>query len=100
MSLLNDLKSVCDRLAPLGWRDLLKAATKGDLDIAQPTAEKLKAVLLATLPAIDRTVPGFEDFAGDGRQGITPGRPSHSLLYHAVASPQVTRDAEGSPMAG
>jgi len=70
------------RLAPLGWADLLK--THG-LDIAAPD---LAVELLRPL-AIDRTQPGFEDFAAEGVRGIEPGRPALSLLFHAFASPEV-----------
>src|SRR5262245_27294423 len=33
-------------------------------------------------------------------RGITPGKPSQSLLYHAFASPCVTRDAPSAPLEG
>ena len=88
MTLINELKAVCDRLAPLGWRDLLKKVTHDSLDIEQATEAKLKAALLKPISDIDRTRPGFEDFDGAGRQGITPGKPSQSLLYH-TAPPNV-----------
>ena len=100
MTLINELKAVCDRLAPLGWRDLLKKVTHDSLDIEQATEAKLKAALLKPISDIDRTRPGFEDFDGAGRQGITPGKPSQSLLYHALASPCVTRDADSAPLKG
>jgi hypothetical protein len=38
---------------------------------------------------VDRSVPGFEDFALEGVRGIEPGKPAFSLLYHAFASPAV-----------
>src|SRR5262249_23531494 len=37
-------------------------------------------------------VPGFEDFALEGRRAIEPGQPARSLLYHALASPRVGVD--------
>ena len=85
MTLINELKAVCDRLAPLGWRDLLKKVTHNSLDIEQATEAKLKAALLKTpISDIDRTRPGFEDFDGAGRQGITQGKPySKSALSRA-----------------
>ena len=97
MSAIDDLKAACDRLAPLGWRDLLLAVTNNDLDIAQPTNAKLKAALTKPLVTIDRSKRGFEDFHRNGGQGITAGRPAESLLYHALASPQVHPTATGEP---
>jgi hypothetical protein len=52
-------------------------------------AGDLERTLLEPLPAIDRTVPGFEDFALEGGRAIEPGSPCRSLLYHALASPRV-----------
>lgn len=83
MALINDVKKVCDRLAPLGWRDLLLAH---GLDI---TATDLKQELTKDLPNINRRLPGFEDFAAEGRRGIVAGDPARSLLFHAFASPNV-----------
>ncbi|MCU1246993.1 MAG: hypothetical protein JWQ49_22 [Edaphobacter sp.] len=96
MTTLQRVKDVCDRLAPLGWRDLLLRLTGNQLDIRQATPEALKTALLANLRSIDRTFPGFADFATDGNQGITPGFPGRSLLYHALASPNVYPSPAGS----
>src|SRR5436190_850454 len=41
MSLIDDVKAVCDRLAPLGWRDLLLAVTNHELDISAATPATL-----------------------------------------------------------
>jgi hypothetical protein len=38
---------------------------------------------------IDREQPGFSDFCLEGHRGIEPGDPARSLLYHALASPDV-----------
>ena len=38
MSLIADVKTVCDRLAPLGWRDLLLTVTDDALDISRDTS--------------------------------------------------------------
>ncbi len=46
------------------------------------------------MPAIDRTIPGFEDFAFEGKRGIEPGNPSQSLLFHALASPNVIKSGD------
>lgn len=97
MSLIDDVKTICDRLAPRGWRDLLLAVTNNALDISQPTKGKLKAALAAPLATIDRSTNGFEDFHPTANQAITGGRASHSLLYHALASPQVHPTSDGNP---
>ncbi|NMG20050.1 hypothetical protein [Brasilonema bromeliae] len=86
MSLIEDVKKVCDRLAPLGWRDLLLAH---GVDI---TAANLKQELTKELPNINRTIKGFEDFAFEGKRGIESGNPARSLLFHAFASPNVVSE--------
>ena len=83
MSLIEEVRAICARLAPQGWGALLD---RHGLDI---TKADLRAELDRELPAIDRTAPGFEDFAFEGRRGIEPGAPDRSLLYHALASPNV-----------
>jgi hypothetical protein len=83
MALIDDVKAVCARLAPYGWADLFRLH---GLDI---TAADLAKELARPLTGIRRDVQGFEDFALDGTRGIEPGRPAWSLLYHALASPQV-----------
>src|SRR5918992_1522031 len=83
MSLLEQVKVICNRLAMHGWRELLM---QHGLDIS---AQDLKAELSKELPNINRAKSGFVDFAYEGKRGIEPGRPSHSLLFHALASPNV-----------
>ena len=100
MALINEVKIICDRLAPLGWADLLKKVTRGALNIKQGSVAKLQTALTAQLASIDRTIPGFEDFNPAGDRGVVAGKPSESLLYHALASPLVTRDDEGQPLQG
>lgn len=100
MARIDVVQTLCNRLAALGWRELLLGVTDGRLDIVKPTAGKLAAELAKKLAVIDRTVPGFEDFAPAGQQAITPSQPSLSLLYHALASPLVTRDHLGQPLRG
>lgn len=95
MPLIQDVKAVCDRLGPLGWRDLLLRVTRNQLDIQQSSVEKLQSVLLSDIVTIDRNFPGFEDFSREGRQAITPGSPAQSLLYHAFASPGVGTGTNG-----
>jgi len=100
MALIDDVKRICDRLAPLGWRALLRAATRNALDISQARPAQLKAELVKELAEIDRSLPGFEDFAPAGRRAVTASEPALSLLYHALASPLVTRDHQGRLLQG
>lgn len=83
MALIDEVKQVCDRLAPQGWQNLL---LQHGLDI---TATNLQQELAKELPTINRNLPGFTDFAADGIRGIEPGSPARSLLYHALASSAV-----------
>ncbi|NJM95711.1 MAG: hypothetical protein HC792_06030, partial [Acaryochloridaceae cyanobacterium CSU_5_19] len=39
------------------------------------------------------------DFAEEGQRGIEPRNPARSLLFHAMASPNVVLDAAGRPLA-
>ncbi|MCA9862840.1 MAG: hypothetical protein KC432_07465, partial [Thermomicrobiales bacterium] len=93
--LLAGVSAACARLAGAGWRDLLLAVSDGQLDIG---ASDLAAALAQPLLHIDRAFPGFEDFALEGRRGIEPGDPARSLLYHALASPNVFRAADGAAL--
>ena len=97
MALIDDVKAVCERLAPLGWRNMLLEVTDGQLDILKPTSAALKAELTKTLTVIDRTVTGFTDFSLSGTKAITAGSPANSLLYHALASPNVIAGISGFP---
>jgi hypothetical protein len=83
-SLIDRVRTVCDRLADAGWAELFE---QHGLDIR---AADLGGELARTLDHIDRRAPGFEDFAVEGRRGVEPGKPAQSLLFHAFASPQVT----------
>ncbi len=97
MALIDEVKALCDRLAPLGWHDLLLKVTGGQLDIVKPTSAALKTELTKTLTTIDRTVTGLTDFSLSGTKAITAGFPADSLLYHALASPNVTTDLSRFP---
>ncbi|MGH8556365.1 MAG: hypothetical protein ACRESZ_02660 [Methylococcales bacterium] len=92
MTLMDQAKTILNRLAPQGWAPLL---ARHGLNL---TATDLSAELSRDLPGINRSVPGFEDFAREGRRGIEPGNPARSLLYHAFSSLNVTRTANGSPL--
>ncbi|MDQ6869301.1 MAG: hypothetical protein M3178_13265 [Pseudomonadota bacterium] len=74
----------------MGWQSLLK---QHDLDIAKADL----AAELARKLAIDRSVPGFEDFSLVGTRDVEPGLPAASLLYHAFASRDVHPTASGDP---
>lgn len=100
MPLIDEMKLLCDRLAPLGWRQLFLELTAGALDIAQPTSSALQSQLTQTLANIDRSHPGFEDFSAQAERAVEAGEPSKSLLYHALASPLVTRDRKGMLLKG
>jgi hypothetical protein len=79
-------------LAPEGWDHLLR---HHGLDLR---AKELRAELLRPLSTIDRTAPGFEDFAAEGERAIEPGNPARSMLFHAFASPHVKTLADGQAL--
>ncbi|WP_341284976.1 hypothetical protein [Priestia megaterium] len=83
MSLEEQVKKICNRLATHGWKDLFQ---EHGLNI---TASNLKEEFLTPLQNINRTLKGFEDFSLEGTRGIEPGQPAQSLFYHALASPNV-----------
>ncbi|MEL6815603.1 MAG: hypothetical protein AAFP03_12405 [Cyanobacteria bacterium J06598_3] len=87
MALINDVQQIFDRLANAGWRELM---LKHGIDIRQSNAEQL-AEALGREVEVDKSIPGFSDFAEDRARGIEPGNPAASLLYHAFASPGVQR---------
>jgi hypothetical protein len=91
MSLIADVKAVLDRLAPKGWSALL---SRHGLDITV-SLSGLEAELARPL-TIDFTVPGFEEMALDTIRAIEPGVPGRSLLYHALASADVTPGASAT----
>ncbi len=91
MALIDKITQILNRLAPLGWRDLL---LQHGLDI---TASNLRVELTKELNRINRQISGFEDFALEGKRGIEPGNPSRSLLFHAFASPNVVQGVSGFP---
>src|SRR5690242_19235338 len=83
MALINDVKTILNRLAGHGWREMLLQHDNFDI-----TASDLASELARELN-VNRKLPGFEDFSPDGTRGIEPGNPARSLLYHAFASPIV-----------
>lgn len=89
--------AVCRRLAPLGWRDLVLDVTGGQLDLL---ADNLEQELQKPLTKVDRTCPGFGDFAWHGTRAIEPGQPDQSLLYHALAAATVVATRDGQELRG
>lgn len=92
MALIDGVQTLCDRLsADANWHRLF---LHHGLDLkAQPLAEELGKAL-----PVDRAVKGFADFSLKGVRAIEAGNPSRSLLYHALASPEVTADSQGNPL--
>ncbi len=90
MALIDEIRSICSRLAQKGWTELL---ARHGLVLG---ASNLAVKLAKPLP-IDRTLPGFEDFALAGKRAIEPGKPALSLLYHALASPCVHPTSDNRP---
>ena len=103
MPLINDVKTLCDRLGPRGWRDLLKTVSGGQLDIVQSSAAALATELTKVMnPALFKlsnppSKTGFEDFSKGGLQAVTGGSPAKSLLYHALANPDVHPTPNNTP---
>jgi hypothetical protein len=91
MALIDEVRTILNRLAPFGWKDLF---AKHKLDI---TAVNLQAELERLLPGISRDAKGFESFTIAGIRAIEPGSPARSLLYHALASADVHPTANGNP---
>jgi len=87
MPLIDAVMETCLRLGDVGWRSYLLQVA--DLDIGQPTPAALASELGRVLQRIDRSAPGFRDFALEGSRAIEAGQPAHSLLFHALAAPQL-----------
>lgn len=91
MSLIDQVFTICNRLAPGGWGGVFSSVA--GLDINQSSASALETELARKLDAVDRAQPGFEDFHTGGVRGIEPASPAMSLLYHGLASPGVRATA-------
>src|SRR3984885_4257427 len=89
MALIDDLWRISRKLARRGWSDLFALHGLRLDDTTLRTPSLLSRELNRTLPSIDRTVAGFEDFSPTGCRGVQPGEPNRSLLFHAFASPLV-----------
>ena len=92
MTLIDEVRAVCRRLAPQGWADLSRSTAW-----ISPRRTSPKSLPESSqTSAVD--FPGFEDFAIEGRRAIEPGCPARSLLFHALASPNVLRGAGNEPL--
>jgi len=92
-SLRRTLAAPVDLLRGLdpAWHALFLRAA--GLDLGAPDLE----TALLQPRAIDRTVPGFDDFAPQSDRAVWPGDPALSLVYHALASPRVHPTNDGGP---
>jgi hypothetical protein len=94
MSLIDSVFQLCkSKLVGNGWDDLFKQGHR--LDINQRTPAALERELARQGLPINRSLVGFSDFASKGERGIEPGSPARSLLYHALASPNVLNGFDG-----
>jgi hypothetical protein len=91
--LITEVKKVCDRLSSKpGWRELL---LEFGLDISSSDLKKeLDKELDADKLKKGREISGFEDFSAEGNKGIEHCDPARSLLFHALASPNVRTDKD------
>jgi len=90
--IFDSIKAVCARFAAdAGWKGLF-AAHGLNLGAADLAAELQKPL------TVNRGLAGFGDFTDDGVRAIEPGSPSRSLLYHALASPNVLNGKDGVPL--
>jgi len=96
MPLIDAVRAVIARLAPRGWKELLELHGL-HLDAADLVGELRRPLVKpGGASTIDRTVPGFGDFSPNGTAAIEPGNPARSLLYHALASPNIYPSPAGS----
>src|SRR5262249_543149 len=89
MALFDEVRTTINRLASRGWKDLMQAH---GLHLGAPDlAAELQRPLVDSsgTSTIDRSLAGFEAFSSAGTAAIEPGDPARSLLYHALASPNV-----------
>ena len=85
MSDASDARISSERSSRIGRRLARFSVTAQKLDIR---AKDLAGELSKDLP-IDRSVPGFVDLNPSAKRAVEPGDPARSLLYHALASPDV-----------
>jgi len=85
------IEKLCSSLVRRGWGPTF--AAHGFYLTANNLRHELKKPL-----HVDRTRAGFEDFCLGGNRAIEAGDPARSLLYHALASPDVHPTANGQPV--
>jgi len=95
MAILGEVFTLCRSLVGKGWDQLLNDGY--GLNIDQPNKASLETELAKPLTR-RKLFAGFEDFVSTDVAGIKPGAPAHSLLYHALASPNVLNGVDGSQL--
>lgn len=88
--LINSVSEILHQLASHGWADLMAAH---GLDL---NAQNLADELTRPLHNIDRSIPGFKDLSPACSRAVEPGSPARSLLFHALASPEVHSSPVGA----
>lgn len=91
MALIDELKTVLDRLAMGGWLTLFEAM---GIDLASDNFRESLLKPIGSNPKL-RAVEGFEEVSSDAIRPIEPGKPAQSLLYHALSSPAVQSSPDG-----
>ncbi len=102
MPLINEVKQVILDIMndDNGWGELFQhhGWNFSSQDVSNMSEDLLKRALLDTVLTVDRSISDFEDFAVDGNRMISPGQPSRSLLYHALASCNVVERPDGTEL--
>lgn len=93
MPLIDSVRLLLAQLDASGW-DAVLAPHGLRLGALLASPDLVSALKLPLQP--DRSRIGFKDFALNGTQAIQPGEPYRSLLFHALASPQVLLPGPGS----
>jgi hypothetical protein len=104
MALIDDVRTLLLRLwghPGATWSPLLAAHgwNRTAAQIAGLTDRALRGELTDLPLGVDRSRPGFADFAPHASRLVAPARPGKSLLYHALASADVHPSAHGRPVA-
>lgn len=92
---MEDFRNILRRLAGEGWTPIFSLL---GIDPDAPTLQQdlLEEVPLSAMALAQ--VPGFGDIAPTARRAIEPGSPARSILFHALASPDVTTSVDGTPL--
>lgn len=92
---MGEFRQTLQRLAAGGWTPFLKLL---DVDPDAPELEQQLLTDVAMTPMELARLPGFGDLAPTARRPIEPGKPSHSILFHALASPSVDSAPDGTAL--